>query len=97
MCEFIGDDSTWQETFKRQSDSGKFWEGLHKEEFKSQTFLMRSDAHWLCFKAQSDALKELARKLEKQGVDQSIINTIIKQENELWIGLNSVNECKAFK
>ncbi len=95
--EFIGDNRKWQETFKRQADSGKFWKDLHKEGFDTQKFLMRSDAHWLCYKAQSNALIELAKRLKKQGVDESVINEIIKLENELWDGPTSVNECtKAF-
>ena len=97
MIEFIGDNRTWQETFKRQSDSGKFWKNIHKDEFERQKFLMRSDAHYLCYKAQSDVLKKLAKKLKKQNVDESIIEEIKKLENELWNGPESVNECtKAF-
>ncbi len=93
MSEFIGDNQTWQETFKRQSDSGKFWKKLHGEDFDRQSFLMKSDAHWLCYKAQSNALIALAKKLRQQGVEDSIIEEIKKVENELWNGPTSVNEC----
>lgn len=97
MSEFIGDNQNWKETFKRQTDSGKFWKSLHKEGFEKQKFLMRSDAHWLCYKAQSNVLIELSKRLKKQNVDENVINEIIKLENELWKGPNSVNECtKAF-
>jgi hypothetical protein len=97
MSEFVGDNRSWKETFKRQSDSGKFWKNLHGNEFERQTFLMRSDAHWLCYKAQSNALIELSKRLKKQNVDESVISEIIKLENELWDGPTSVNECeKAF-
>lgn len=94
MIDFIGDNRTWQETFKRQSDDGKFWKNLHKEDFDKQKFLMKSDAHWLCYKAQSNVLIELAKRLKKQGVDENVINEIKKLENELWVGPTSVNECR---
>lgn len=96
--EFIGDEITWQELFKKQTDSGRFWKNLHKEEFDKEKFLMRSDAHYICYKAQSDILKNLSLQLIAQGVTDEIIEKIKKIENELWQGPNSVNECtKAFK
>lgn len=98
MSEFIGDnDYTWQNTFKKQTDSGSFWKNLHGDEFDRQKFLMMSDAHHICYKAQSDVLKKLAKRLKKAGVDENVIEEIKKLENELWEGPESVNEStKAF-
>lgn len=97
MSEFIGGPETWQGLFKRQTDSGRFWKELHGDEFERQSFLMRADAHHICYKSQSDILKKLAKRLKKQGVDEKVIEEIKKIEHELWQGPDSVNECtKAF-
>jgi len=97
MSEFIGGPKIWQDTFRQQTDSGKFWKNLHGDDFERQQFLMRSDAHYICYKAQSDILKKLAKRLKKNGVDETVIEEIKKIENELWQGPDSVNECtKAF-
>ena len=95
MSEFIGNSEhgSWKETFKKQTDSGSYWKKLHGEDFDRQKFLMMSDAHYICYKSQSDILKTLAKKLKQSGVDNSVIDEIIKLENELWEGPNSVNEC----
>ena len=97
MSEFIGDNNSWQEVFKKQTDSGRFWKALHKEGFETEKFLMCSDTHYICYKSQSDILKKLAKRLKKENVSEEIIEQIKKLENELWDGPESVNEStKAF-
>lgn len=95
MMEFIGDTTTWKDLFKRQTDSGKFWVNLHKHgNFDTEKFLMKSDAYHICYKAQSDVLKKLAKRLKKENKDLPdwVIDEIKKLENELWQGPDSVNE-----
>lgn len=85
--EFRGDDDrTWKETFEKQTDNGKFWQNLHKENFDKERFLMRSDVHHIAHKAQSDILKQVAKEIQDKGlmsVDE-IINHLKQTENDVW-------------
>lgn len=85
--EFRGDDDrTWKETFENQTDNGKFWKNLHKENFDKERFLMRSDVHHIVHKAQSDILKQVAKEIKDKSlmsVDE-IINHLKQTENDLW-------------
>ena len=57
---------TWKDIFAQQTDCGKFWKELHKEEFDRHSFLDRSDALYICKKAQADAYENVIKKLDRK-------------------------------
>ena len=76
-------DKTWKDSFREQTDSGKYWKELFKTEFESHKFLDRSDAVYICKKAQSDAYYNVIEKLKSE-VDNSIIEKIEEIITNLW-------------
>lgn len=74
---------TWKDIFCKQLDCGSFWKNLHKEDFDSKSFLMRSDAVYICKKAQADVYEDLIEKLSGK-VDESVIEYIKQMLDEHW-------------
>ena len=73
----------WKDIFKRQLGSGKYWNELFKEDFDGQKFLDRSDAVYICKKAQADTYKSIIDKI-KGDVDDDIIEKLEKDLEDLW-------------
>lgn len=71
---------TWKDIFVRQVDRGSFWEKLFKSEFDSHKFLDRSDAHYICKKAQDDAYCNVIELLD----DENKIKEVEKLKEQLW-------------
>jgi len=82
----------WEDCFLRQVDRGSFWKKLHGDECDRQTFLMRSDALYICKKAQADAYENVIELLDEENDKESIkkINKIIA---ELWNNDDSALGC----
>lgn len=74
---------TWKDVFRRQMVSGKFWSNLLKEEFNRRIFLDRSDAVYICKKAQADAYENVISKFDGE-VSSDIIDELREMINELW-------------
>jgi hypothetical protein len=77
------ENETWKEAFCDQVDDGKFWKNLFKDEFDNHQFLDRSDAVYLCKKAQADAYENIISKLEGK-VSDDIINDIKQILEDNW-------------
>jgi len=78
-------EDTWKDIFIRQIGSGRFWKNLLNNDFDNRKFLDRSDAVYICKKAQSDAYDNLIIILNKDyDIDKEIIINIKKIQFELW-------------
>lgn len=53
------EEETWKDFFCRQLSTGRGWQNLYKEEFEEHQFLERSDAVYICKKAQADVYEKL--------------------------------------
>ncbi len=74
---------TWKDVFCNQVDVGKFWKNLFKDEFDRHQFLDRSDAVYICKKAQADVYESIINKLEGK-VDIAIIDELKQNLDEHW-------------
>jgi len=76
----------WKDVFCQQVDCGKFWKNLFKDEFDSHAFLDRSDAVYICKKAQADVYESTIEFLEDMGgdVDPKIVKELKKRLEEHW-------------
>lgn len=74
---------TWRDVFCNQVDDGKSWKSLFVEEFERHQFLDRSDAVYICKKAQADVYEDVLNKLEGK-VDVAIINELKKALDNHW-------------
>lgn len=87
FSEFINEEleekDTWKDVFCQQVDTGKNWQNLFKNEFEKHEFLDRSDAVYICKKAQVDAYKTVIESLDKNK-DKLIINDIQEMIDKLW-------------
>ena len=77
------DQDTWKDVFRRQVSTGNYWQKLFKEEFDRHQFLDRSDAVYICKKAQADILQEVIDSLDKNK-DKLIINDINDMIKKVW-------------
>ena len=76
-------DESWKKVFKTQVGSGKYWKNLFKDEFERHQFLDRSDAVYICKKAQADAYENVINKLQGK-IDDDSLNEIKQILNNLW-------------
>lgn len=74
---------TWKDAFREQIDDGKFWKKLFKDDFNEHQFLDRSDAVYICKKAQADAYQNVINAI-KDKVDKSVIDEIEQIIIDLW-------------
>jgi len=78
-------EDTWKEVFVRQIGSGRFWKNLLQNDFEYRRFLDRSDAVYICKKAQSDAYDNVINILIKDIiVNKDSIISIRNLKDELW-------------
>lgn len=76
-------DESWKDIFKIQVGSGKYWKKLFKDEFERHQFLDRSDAVYICKKAQADAYENVINKLQGK-IDDNLLNEIKQILNDMW-------------
>ena len=76
-------DESWKKVFTRQIGSGKYWKNLFKDEFERHQFLDRSDAVYICKKAQADAYENVINRLQGK-IDDNSLNEIKQILNNLW-------------
>jgi vacuolar-type H+-ATPase subunit B/Vma2 len=76
-------DESWKKVFTRQIGSGKYWKNLFKDEFERHQFLDRSDAVYICKKAQADAYENVINKLQGK-IDDDSLNEIKQILDNLW-------------
>lgn len=74
---------TWKDFFIRQVASGKYFKNLFKDEFERHKFIDRSDAVFICKKAQADVYEDIINKLSGK-VDESIIEGLKNELNQHW-------------
>jgi len=74
---------TWKDIFCKKVGSGNYWEDLFEGEFPEHLFLDRSDAVYICKKAQVDAYENIITKLTGK-VDDSVIKEIKQTIEDLW-------------
>ena len=78
-------EETWKDVFIRQIGSGRFWKNLLQQDFEFRRFLDRSDAVYICKKAQSDAYNNTIDILMKDMIiNKDSIISIRKLKDELW-------------
>ena len=77
-------EDTWKDIFVRQIGSGRFWKNLLQEDFDIRRFLDRSDAVYICKKAQSDAYDKVIDILCKDIINKDMIISIRILKEELW-------------
>lgn len=77
------DNDTWKDIFVRQVASGSRFKSIFKDEFDRHKFLDRSDAVWLCKKAQAEAYESVIEDLQGK-VDDSIIKDLEAKIDQLW-------------
>lgn len=75
---------TWKDIFCNQVAGGKFWKNLFKDEFDRHQFLDRSDAVYICKKAQADIYEKIISDLNMKNVDPKIISTLKMQLEKHW-------------
>jgi chromosome segregation ATPase len=76
-------DESWKNIFTKQVSSGKYWKNLFKDEFDRHQFLDRSDAVYICKKAQADAYQNVINKLHGK-IDDDSLNEIKQILDNLW-------------
>jgi len=74
---------TWKTVFVAQVDNGRYWKELFKDDFNRHLFLDRSDAVYICKKAQADIYKKIIKDL-KGKVDKEIIDKLKQDVEDLW-------------
>jgi len=79
---------TWKDVFCAQVDDGEYWKRMFGKEFDKHQFLDRSDAVYICKKAQADAYENILSKL-KEDSDALLIEEIKKTVAELWLADDS--------
>ena len=78
-------EDTWKDIFIRQIGSGRFWKNLLNNDFDDRKFLDRSDAVYICKKAQSDSYDNLIEILNTDdGINNEIIINIKNLQYKLW-------------
>lgn len=78
-----GNGETWKDFFIRKAASGRRFKELYKDEFERRKFIDRSDAVWICKKAQADTYEHIINKLSGK-VDESIIEELKKELQQHW-------------
>ncbi len=78
-----GSGETWKDFFVRQTASGRYFKNLFKDEFERHKFIDRSDAVYICKKAQSDIYDSIIEKF-KNRVDEDIINELKNDLEKHW-------------
>ncbi len=76
-------DESWKDVFTKQVSSGRYWKNLFKDEFDRHQFLDRSDAVYICKKAQADAYQNVINKLQGK-IDDDSLNKIKQILDNLW-------------
>ena len=76
-------DESWKNIFTRQVSSGKYWKNLFKDEFDRHQFLDRSDAVYICKKAQADAYENVINKLQGK-IEDNLLKEIKQILDNLW-------------
>jgi hypothetical protein len=74
---------SWKDIFCRQVSSGGYWRNLFKEEFENHQFLDRSDAVYICKKAQADAYENVILKLDGK-IEKGLIDEIKQILKKHW-------------
>jgi len=82
-AEADGNGETWKDFFIRQTASGRRFKELYKDEFERRKFIDRSDAVWICKKAQADTYEHIINKLSGK-VDESIIEELKTELQQHW-------------
>jgi hypothetical protein len=76
-------DESWKNIFTKQVSSGKYWKNLFKDEFDRHQFLDRSDAVYICKKAQADAYENVINKLQGK-IEDNLLKEIKQILDNLW-------------
>ena len=76
-------DESWKNIFTRQVSSGKYWKNLFKDKFDRHQFLDRSDAVYICKKAQADAYENVINKLQGK-IEDNLLKEIKQILDNLW-------------
>jgi hypothetical protein len=76
-------DESWKNIFTKQVSSGKYWKNLFKDEFDRHQFLDRSDAVYICKKAQADAYQNVINKLQGK-IEDNLLKEIKQILDNLW-------------
>ena len=76
-------DESWKDVFNKQVSSGRYWKNLFKDEFDNHKFLDRSDAVYICKKAQADAYENVINKLQGK-IDDNLLKEIKQILDNLW-------------
>jgi hypothetical protein len=76
-------DESWKDVFTKQVSSGRYWKNLFKDEFDRHQFLDRSDAVYICKKAQADAYQNVINKLQGK-IDDNSLNEIKQILDNIW-------------
>lgn len=74
---------TWKDVFCNQIGDGKYWKKLFNDQFENHQFLDRSDAVYICKKAQADAYENIINKFEGK-VDVAVMNELKQILDEHW-------------
>lgn len=92
---------TWKDIFVRQVSTGRFWKKLFKDDFERQEFLGRSDAVYICKKAQSDVYDTLIKRCKLSHQLEKFTGELEKMKEELWkedisdLGMIKIKSLKA--
>lgn len=78
-----GSGETWKDFFVRQVASGRYWKNLLKDEFETRKFLDKSDALYICKKAQADTYEHIIEKLTGR-IDENIIEELKSELQQCW-------------
>lgn len=74
---------TWKDVFCKQIGCGKFWANLFKDEFNEHQFLYRSDAVYICKKAQADAYENIINKFHGK-INLTLMNELNQILEQHW-------------
>ena len=74
---------TWKDVFCNQIGDGKYWKKSFNDQFENHQFLDRSDAVYICKKAQADAYENIINKFEGK-VDVTVMNELKQILDEHW-------------
>ena len=74
---------TWKDVFCNQIGDGKYWKKLFNDQFENHQFLDRSDAVYICKKAQADAYENIINKFEGK-VDVTVMNELKQILDKHW-------------
>lgn len=79
---------TYEDIFSNQIGSGSYWKNLFGDGFNDHKFIERSDALYICKRAQDDVYGKIIRELDGK-IDITLINKIKQMLDEHWENDNS--------